>query len=222
MVHDLNNVIGAMVAFGTLAQMQLPESSSTRSHVDQILEGCRQVADLVRQLSTHNRGVGEASAPTTPSVPINQGSMATTTDLASNFPPTPPFPVPSRLLRILCVDDEPSLARVYSRALKRFGYEVVMAGSGSEALEVFAADPDRFDAVITDWGLPGMDGRMLSEALHQLRPELPILLVTGDLGSHEASVGLPRPWRGVLAKPFTIKELQNAITVTLGGAKENV
>lgn len=223
LVHDLNNVIGAMVAFGTLAQMHLPESTSTRSHVDQILEGCRQAANLVRQLSTHNRGVGESSPPIPPSVPITQESMGLASELPSKpAPSTPLVPVPARPLRILCVDDEPSLAQVHLRALKRFGYEVVMASSGTEAWQVFAAEPDRFDAVITDWGLPGMDGRTLSEALHQLRPDLPILLVTGDVGSDETFVGPRKGWCAVLSKPFTIIELQKAIAAALGGSKENV
>lgn len=222
LAHDLNNLLGAMVAFGTLARMQVAESSSTRNYLDQILEACRQAAVLVRQLSAHNRGVNEGF-PLHPSPgTTTQLSIGAAGEMPSEPAPGPVGPSRSTLVRILCVDDEPSLARVYRQALKRLGYEVVLAGSGTEALDLFTAEPDRFDAVITDWGLPGMDGRSLSEALHHLRPQLPILLVTGDLGSHAASHALPKRWRGVLAKPFTISELQSAVAAIIGRGNENV
>ena len=80
---------------------------------------------------------------------------------------------------ILFVEDEKSLAKLGEEALKRFGYEVRVCTSGSEALEAFRAEPFRFDAVVTDQTMPKMTGEVLSQELLRIRPDVPIILCTG-------------------------------------------
>ncbi|MGV7227643.1 MAG: hybrid sensor histidine kinase/response regulator [Nitrospirales bacterium] len=81
--------------------------------------------------------------------------------------------------RILFVEDEKSLAKLGEEALKRYGYEVRVCTSGSEALEAFQAEPFRFDAVVTDQTMPKMTGEVLSQELLRIRPDVPIILCTG-------------------------------------------
>jgi CheY-like chemotaxis protein len=81
--------------------------------------------------------------------------------------------------RILFVDDEEVLVRLAQLQLERLGYEVVAHTASLEALEAFRADPYGFVLVITDQTMPTMTGTTLMEALHHIRPDIPIILCTG-------------------------------------------
>jgi len=63
--------------------------------------------------------------------------------------------------------------------LGRLGYEVVTKQSSIEALELFRAEPDRFDLVITDMTMPHMTGDKLAQEFMKIRPDIPIILCTG-------------------------------------------
>lgn len=63
-------------------------------------------------------------------------------------------------------------------ALEDFGYRVHLAANSQHALEV-AAQLDSLDLLLTDVGLPGLNGRQLAEMLQQRRPGLPVVLITG-------------------------------------------
>jgi DNA-binding response OmpR family regulator len=79
-------------------------------------------------------------------------------------------------LRILVVDDEPSIGRLYREELEDEGYEVKVASSGKEALDVLDGfDPD---VVTLDVKMPGMDGIETLRALKERRRTLPVILCT--------------------------------------------
>ncbi len=125
--------------------------------------------------------------------------------------------------RILYVDDEPGLVAVGKRRLIGIGYEVVTAGDGEKALEIFHEDPDGFAAVITDYLMPGMNGTQLAAGISRLRPKLPIILLTGyveNLPEEEIrAFGVTR----VLSKPATIQEVGTVLRTVIddsGVAKE--
>ena len=109
--------------------------------------------------------------------------------------------------RILFVDDEEPLARLGKEMLEELGYEAVIYTNSVEALEVFRAEPDKFDAVITDQTMPKMVGEQLAAEMLQIRPDLPVILCTGF--SHTISpesakaIGI----RAYLMKPVVTKEL---------------
>lgn len=81
---------------------------------------------------------------------------------------------------LLIVDDEPDVVDVFSYYFESIGYRVTVAKNGSAALEADAADPA--DLVITDLSMPGMDGREMALRLHQRRPYLPIIMMSGFAG----------------------------------------
>ena len=81
--------------------------------------------------------------------------------------------------RIVFIDDENTLAEMGREMLERLGYEVIAATSSARALEIFRAQPDRFDLVITDMTMPGMTGKELATELLRIRPDIPIILCTG-------------------------------------------
>ncbi|HEY6837860.1 MAG TPA: response regulator, partial [Geobacteraceae bacterium] len=86
--------------------------------------------------------------------------------------------------RILLVDDEEALAFAAQRMLRKLGYEVDAASDPCGALQLFRAQPERFDLVITDQTMPHMNGTELARELAGIRPDIPIILCTGyDLAS---------------------------------------
>jgi len=81
--------------------------------------------------------------------------------------------------RILFVDDEAILMEMGCDILEELGYRVTGVTSSTEALELFRAQPDQFDLVMTDMTMPGMTGAELSQEILQIRADLPIILCTG-------------------------------------------
>ncbi|MBW2604579.1 MAG: PAS domain S-box protein [Deltaproteobacteria bacterium] len=81
--------------------------------------------------------------------------------------------------RILFVDDEESIVYVGQNRLERLGYRVVTKMNPVEALELFRANPDQFDLVITDMTMPHMTGDQILEEILKIRPDMPTILCTG-------------------------------------------
>ncbi|MEA1934089.1 MAG: PocR ligand-binding domain-containing protein [Thermodesulfobacteriota bacterium] len=81
--------------------------------------------------------------------------------------------------RILFVDDEPSLAKLGEIILNRLGYSVVSVAGTIKALEIFEADPDGFDLLVTDYAMPDMNGVILAKRIKKIRPDIPVILCTG-------------------------------------------
>jgi DNA-binding NtrC family response regulator len=88
-------------------------------------------------------------------------------------------PDPVSRLRLLIVDDEPSLLGLLQRYLERLGYEVEVAATSEAALAHFESDPARFACVLTDLKLPGMSGEEMLERMRALRPGLRALVSSG-------------------------------------------
>ncbi|RLC05467.1 MAG: hypothetical protein DRH90_05855, partial [Deltaproteobacteria bacterium] len=80
---------------------------------------------------------------------------------------------------ILFVDDEKSLVAYSKEILEYLGYGVEAQTSSKDALDLFLADPDRFNLVITDQTMPDMTGFDLAGRIHKVRPDMPIVLCTG-------------------------------------------
>ena len=109
---------------------------------------------------------------------------------------------------ILIVDDEKALVQLGEEMVAALGYEPVGFDGSTPALAAFRADPQRFDLVLVDESMPGMTGTQLAAALHAIRPDLPILLMTGFSGP----VGSPRPIvREILKKPLLSADIAAAI-----------
>jgi CheY-like chemotaxis protein len=120
-----------------------------------------------------------------------------------------PAPAPTRPLRILVVDDEPSICEVLSIYFMEDGHDVSTAGDGVEALEMFRAE--KWDIVVTDRVMPRMTGDQLAREIRRLAPTTPIILVTGfaDVHTHEGEAPL---FNRVIRKPFTREILREAIS----------
>ncbi len=132
----------------------------------------------------------------------------------------PPEPVSMPIPRgqgehILFVDDEEALARVGTRMLERLGYRVTNKTNALEAVAAVRDRPDKFDLVVTDLTMPGLDGLKLGSQLLQIRPGLPIILTTGYSGAMTQESARELGFRDLLAKPTTARALGEAIHRTL-------
>jgi CheY-like chemotaxis protein len=81
---------------------------------------------------------------------------------------------------ILCVDDELIGLQVRKILLERAGYRVLTAPDGAAGLEVFSAEP--IDVVVLDYSMPGMHGGEVASKMRQIKPEVPILLLSAYIG----------------------------------------
>jgi signal transduction histidine kinase/ActR/RegA family two-component response regulator len=117
--------------------------------------------------------------------------------------------VRGRPLSILLVDDEELVREGTAEMMRELGHEVAEAAGGAQALALLAQGM-KFDAVVTDFMMPQMDGEALTRRIRGQRPGLPVLLITGYTGMTERGAGLPR-----LSKPFGIAELSAALNALL-------
>ena len=121
---------------------------------------------------------------------------------------------------ILLVDDEAALAQAASLSLTRLGYRVTEVHSAREALTAFDQQPGGIDLVITDLTMPGMNGIDLTNALHVIRPELPIILASGFGGARTAHFARGPGLRAVLQKPFTVEALARSVHQILASSRK--
>jgi len=120
-------------------------------------------------------------------------------------------PLPTGSECILFIDDEQVLIEIESQMLEQLGYEVVAKKSSIEALELFRAEPDRFDLVITDMTMPHMTGDKLAQELMKIRPDIPVILCTGHsrLVSEEKAkdIGI----KAFVMKPLVMRNLAETV-----------
>jgi signal transduction histidine kinase/ActR/RegA family two-component response regulator len=120
---------------------------------------------------------------------------------------------------ILVVDDEESLVHLAEEVLATLGYEPVGCQGGPQALRVFRAAPQRFDAVLTDALMPEMSGIELLAELRRLRPELPAILVSGYGGPDLKAAAHSAAAQAVLTKPLGAAELAQCLASVLAAAR---
>jgi CheY-like chemotaxis protein len=121
---------------------------------------------------------------------------------------------------ILVVDDEVSVREICRQTLETFGYKVLLANDGAEALSLFASQREAIDLVLTDMMMPVMDGPALIQVLKKLKPDLRIVAASGLNSNHDAlksaSYGVTR----FLAKPFSAETLLTTLSEALRGTVE--
>jgi len=106
---------------------------------------------------------------------------------------------------VLVVDDEEPLVRLAIKTLEHLGYAAVGFTSSTAALAAFRADPQRFDAVLTDERMPGMSGATLIREVRGIRGAIPVVLMSGYLGMESVDADL------VLRKPLSARDLAASI-----------
>jgi DNA-binding NtrC family response regulator len=109
--------------------------------------------------------------------------------------------------QILYVDDEQALVQLGRGLLESLGYTPRAYRSAEQALAAFRDDPNAFSAAVTDLTMPGMSGFDLARALLELRPKLPILVMSGLVGPDERVRAEKLGIRELALKPLSMHEL---------------
>ena len=121
---------------------------------------------------------------------------------------------PAGPLRILSVDDDPIILRSLCDALEIEGHQVVTANGGQAGIDTFVrarSDAEPFDVVITDLGMPHVDGRKVAAAVKRISPATPVLMLTGWGQRLVAEGDIPAHVDEVLSKPPKLRELRDAL-----------
>lgn len=103
---------------------------------------------------------------------------------------------------ILLVEDDRAVRAVTLATLTQLGYKVIDAGNGDQALAEFRRDPNRFDLLLSDVVMPGMSGRKLAEFARDIRPELPVLFMSGHTDDAVVQHGIRSSADAFIQKPF--------------------
>jgi PAS domain S-box-containing protein len=125
------------------------------------------------------------------------------------------FRSPQGNQRILLVDDEAMVLECCGEMIESLGFEVILAHSGREAIEIYKKAHDTIDLVILDMIMPGMDGQQTWDALKAVNSDIRIIFATGyalDAGAEQKTAGSVI---GYLRKPFTRNQLSEAVTTIL-------
>jgi PAS domain S-box-containing protein len=118
--------------------------------------------------------------------------------------------------RVLVVDDEESLLAVTCESLKRLGYEPTGFADAQAALAEFEREPQRYDAVLTDEVMPDFTGTQLATVLRGRRANLPVILVSGYIGTMISDLATSAGVREILKKPVHAQELASTLARVLG------
>ena len=108
-------------------------------------------------------------------------------------------------IKVLYVEDEPSLAQIVSESLESRGYDVVVAQDGKSAYDLF--NKDHFDICVLDIMLPFMDGYSLAQKIIEDKPNMPIIFLTAKTQTKDVLKGFEVGGRDYLRKPFSMEEL---------------
>jgi PAS domain S-box-containing protein len=126
-----------------------------------------------------------------------------------------PRGVAPRRARVLVVDDVPAMQSVILRALGHLALDGVAHGSVAAAMVALRGAPEAWDLLVTDFNMPGASGLDLAREVKTVRPDLPVILISGYLDDGVRAAALELGVRALLAKPFTIEELEAAVGAAL-------
>ena len=117
------------------------------------------------------------------------------------------------MARILVAEDERALREFVCRALDQQGHTLTPVENGIQALAALARD--EFDLLLTDIVMPAMDGIALALKVARDKPDLPILLMSGFALERQRAHNLDALIHEVIAKPFTLREITDAVAKVL-------
>jgi signal transduction histidine kinase/ActR/RegA family two-component response regulator len=137
--------------------------------------------------------------------------------LLTAAPATAPRARRQRSLHLLCIDDEHTIRDILNDSLKTFSHRVTVAASGKDGIELFRLalrEKQPYEAVITDLGMPEMDGHQVARIIKAESPKTPIIMLTG-WGTIMKEEGETAPEvDAIMAKPARIDELNNLLLET--------
>ncbi len=123
---------------------------------------------------------------------------------------------------IIIVDDEPDIIDIGQNTLEQFGYTVLTARSGEEAVEIYTRQGDRIDLVILDLGMPGMGGEKCLRELLRMNPAVKVLIASGYAATQTVHSILEAGATGFMAKPYRLEDMLNKVREVLDGERDEI
>jgi signal transduction histidine kinase/ActR/RegA family two-component response regulator len=127
-------------------------------------------------------------------------------------------------MQILCIDDESLLRELLKEILERDGHEVVLSDNGQSGLDEFRIASERkrpFDLVITDLGMPYIDGRQVAKTIKLESPRTPVVMLTGWGAFMKEDGSGPTEVDGILSKPPRSREIRDMLRKFGSGKNKN-
>jgi CheY-like chemotaxis protein len=121
-------------------------------------------------------------------------------------------------LHILLVDDDPRIIQSLRDTLQNDGHRVTAADGGQAGIDAFAEGKRIFAVVITDLGMPYVDGRIVAAAVKSLSPTTPVILLTGWGQGILADNDIPPHVDRVMSKPPKLAELRHVLAELAGSS----
>lgn len=222
--HDLNNQFQIITGFGSAIEDEMTDPD--------LKECATNVMDAVGKAIEHNKDLRKFFPPKDkPELFLPSFSNACVFENQSQISQIAPKPEailsPGNSLTpdlaaisgtgILVIDDEPLVQRFLCEMLKRLKYAPTGCANGSEALAVMQEKSDFFSLAIVDMNLPDIASENLYDQLRQIRPDLKVILISGDNLGETSQRILNKGAHGFLQKPTTIKTLAETIGQILAG-----
>lgn len=201
-VHELNNSLAAIAAFGHLIRTDPTLPEALRQKAEMLIEETARTRRIVDALLGVNRPAGPVDGLT---------DGASVAALAGE-----PAQVPTARTRVLVLDDEPAIRDFLGRILHRSGYEPVLASDGVSALQMVRDDPP--DAILCDHRMAGMSGIAFHSAVAAIEPALArrFVFMSGDVLNAELTEFTITHGVTLLAKPFDIESVDRAVAGVMG------
>lgn len=122
--------------------------------------------------------------------------------------------------KVLLVEDEDMVRAVAQRSLVRAGYEVTAWADGEEGLADFTAG-SRYDLIVSDVVMPGMDGPAMVRGIRKIDPDIPVLFMSG-YAEEQLRKDIDVPNMHFIPKPFSVKEISAKVGSVMGSTKQSV
>jgi len=145
--------------------------------------------------------------------------LATETDPLPQHPEAKKVPAKSAAARVLFAEDEPLVREAMAQILGDAGYEVIEAGDGQLAFELFRDAPDDFDVLLFDVVMPRLNGTEALARIRGIRPGIPVLLLTGYSADQITEELLSQPGTVLLSKPVDRATLLETLSTLRRGVK---
>jgi len=200
--HDINNALSPITAYSELLLSTLPDLPDVPR---QRLQRISQAAENVAQIVAHMREFYRPDHSPDPSGASVDPKSNVTLHMAGEH---------CRPLRILCIDDEPQLRQLLHDVLELEHHQVTVATGGREGLDLFLANlhaGEPYEVVITDLGMPDIDGYHVARVIKAESPQTPIIMLTGWGTMMKADGQTVAGVDAVLAKPPRMQELSNLL-----------
>jgi PAS domain S-box-containing protein len=116
---------------------------------------------------------------------------------------------------IMIVDDEAAIRELQSDTLKEFGYKVILAENGEEAIATYTEKRNDIDLIVMDLGMPGMGGQKCLAELKKINPQIKVIIASGYSSTEQIEELISTGANGFVAKPYKLKNMLDTIREVL-------